>query len=151
MSSRIEVEESVEIARPAAEVWDAICDYSFDAEWRDGLLEMTPDPPGPPELGTKVHEVVRNSGREYVADAEVTALEPGVSYRFDGSGTIGGLSGGRVVRPSADGSGSVFTYQVELEPTGGMRLLRPILGRMVRSGLRKDLEKLRSLLESGAR
>ncbi len=151
MSSKVEVHESVEIARPPAEVWDAIADYSFDQEWRNGLLEMTPDPPGPPALGTKVHEVVRNSGREYVADAEVTSFEPGVSYRFSGSGTIGGLTGGRVVRPGPDGTGSVFTYQIELEPTGASRLLRPILGRMVRSGLRKDLEKLRSLLESGAR
>ena len=29
-----------------------------------------------------------------------------------------------------------------------MRLLRPILGPMVRSGLRKDLQKLRALLET---
>jgi uncharacterized protein YndB with AHSA1/START domain len=47
MSSTIRVEESVQIARPPAEVWDAIADYAFDLEWRKGLREMTPDPPGP--------------------------------------------------------------------------------------------------------
>ena len=138
--------ESVQIARAPAEVWDAITDYSFDQQWRKGLREMTPDPPGPPAVGTKVHEVVRNSGRDYVADAVVTDLEPGVSYRFSGAGTIGGLTGGRSVR--ADGGGSVFTYEIELEPKGGMRLLRPVLGPMVRSGLRKDLQALKALLES---
>ena len=30
-----------------------------------------------------------------------------------------------------------------------MRLLRPVLGTMVRSGLKKDLKRLKALLESG--
>jgi len=32
--------------------------------------------------------------------------------------------------------------------SGGMRLLRPILGAKVRSGLKKDLQKLKAILES---
>ncbi len=147
MSARIRIAESVQVARASGEVWDAIADYSYDLQWRKGLRDMTPDPPGPPAVGTKVHEVVRNSGRDYVADTVVSELEPGVSYRFSGAGTIGGLSGGRSVRPH--GTGSVFTYEIELEPTGGMRLLRPVLGSMVRSGLRKDLQTLKALLEGG--
>ena len=43
----------------------------------------------------------------------------------------------------------MFTYDIRLEPKGGMRLLRPILGPMVRSGLKKDLATLRALLERG--
>jgi uncharacterized protein YndB with AHSA1/START domain len=141
----VRVEESVQIAKPPADVWTAIADYSFDPRWRKGLTDMTPDPPGPPAVGTKVHEVVRNSGRDYVADTVVTDLDPGVSYRFAGSGTIGGLSGGRSVR--ADPDGAVFTYTIELEPKGAMRLLRPVLGPMVRSGLKRDLRQLKELLE----
>jgi Polyketide cyclase / dehydrase and lipid transport len=147
MSPVVRVEESVEIRRSPAQVWDAIADYSFDSEWRKGLLDMTPDPPGPPAAGTRVHEVVRSSGRNYVADTVVTEIEPGVSYRFEGSGTIGGLRGGRSVRPAGDKGGAVFTYLIELEPRGGMRLLRPFLGPMVRSGLKQDLAKLKGLLE----
>jgi carbon monoxide dehydrogenase subunit G len=145
----IRVEESVAIARPPAEVWSAIADYGFDREWRNGLREMTPDPPGPPALGTRVHEVVRSSGRDYVADTAVTELDPGASYRFAGTGTIGGLEGGRAVRPDEDGAGAVFTYTIELQPTGGVRALGPLLGPIVRSGLKKDLQKLRALLEDG--
>jgi len=143
------VEESVRIDRSPAEVWEAIADYGFDREWRNGLRDMTPDPPGPPAVGTKVHEVVRTSGRDYVADTLVTELDPGVSYRFMGSGTIGGLSGGRSVRPDAAGGGAVFTYTIELEPTGAMRLLAPLLRPLVRSGLTKDLARLRTILEGG--
>ena len=128
MGRTIRVKESVQIARPPAEVWSAIADYGFDREWRNGLTDMTPDPPGPPALGTKVHEVVRSSRREYVADTEVTEVDPGVSYRFAGSGTIGGLQGGRAVRAAEARTAAVFTYTIELRPTGGMRLkLRALL------------------------
>ena len=146
MSSPVRVEESIQIDRAPAEVWKAIADYGFDAEWRKGLTDMTPDPPGGPRVGTKVHEVVRNSGRDYVADTVVTEVDQETSYRFAGAGSVGGLSGARSV--ATDGaSGSIFTYEIELEPRGGMRLLRPFLGPMVRSGLKKDLASLKSLLE----
>lgn len=147
MSPIVRVEESVQIDRSPAEVWEAIADYGFDSEWRNGLREMTPDPAGPPAIGTRVHEVVRNSGRDYVADTVVTELDPGVSYRFTGSGTIGELTGGRAVRPDAAGGGAVFTYTIELEPTGAMRLLAPLLRPLVRSGLKKDLARLKQALE----
>ncbi len=146
----VRIEESIEIARPPAAVWDAIADYAFDLQWRQGLLEMTPDPPGGPELGTKVHEVIKSSGREYVADTSVTELDPGVSYSFAGEGTIGGLAGGRTVVPATAGDGALFTYRIELEPRGGMRLLRPVLGPIVRSGLKKDLQTLKAALEGDA-
>ena len=47
----------------------------------------------------------------------------------------------------AEGAGSAFTYAIELQPRGGMRLLGPLLGMMVRSGLKKDLRTLKALLE----
>jgi carbon monoxide dehydrogenase subunit G len=147
MSSTVHVEASVRIARPPAEVWDAIADYGFDREWRKGLREMTPDPPGGPAPGTKVHEVLRSSGRDYVADSVVTDVDPGVSYRFAGTGTIGALRGGRAVRADEGGTGAVFTYVIELQPQGGLRALGPLLAPIVRSGLKKDLRRLRALLE----
>ena len=145
MTASIRVEESVQIARSASEVREAIADYSFDRLWRQGLREMTPELPGPPALGTKVHDVIWSSGRDYVADTVVIDLDPGVSYRFAGTGTLGGVGGGRAVR--AEGAGAVFTYTVALQPQGAMRLPGPILGRFVRSGLKNDLRRLKTLLE----
>ena len=45
MGLTITVEESVGIARPPADVWNAIADYGFDAQWRAGLREMSPTRP----------------------------------------------------------------------------------------------------------
>ena len=39
----------------------------------------------------------------------------------------------------------MFTYAIDLQPKGSMRLLTPVLAPMVRSGLKKDLLKLREL------
>jgi hypothetical protein len=43
----------------------------------------------------------------------------------------------------------VFTYAIEFQPKGGMRLLGPLLGPIVRSGLKKDLRRLKTQLERG--
>src|SRR3954447_19293138 len=108
------VEESVSIGRSPEDVWAAIADYPYDLEWRRGITEMTPDPPGPPALGTHVHEVLKLAGRSFTTDSTVTQLEPGASYRFEGSGTSGEVKGSRTV--AGNGGDTVFTYKIELEP-----------------------------------
>lgn len=109
---------------------------------------MTPDPAGRPQNGTRVREVLRSSGRSFVTNATVFDVEPGVGYRFSGRGTTGLVSGLRRVEATESGEGSVFTYHVELHPTGFYRLLRPVLANALSSGLRKDLQRLKLRLES---
>jgi Polyketide cyclase / dehydrase and lipid transport len=94
MSRRIHVEESVTVARSPEAVWLVVADYGTDAEWRKGVTDMTPDPAGPPAVGTKVHEVLKTGGRSYVADSTVTQVGAR-SCRFEGSGTLGELAGSR--------------------------------------------------------
>ncbi len=141
------VTAAVEIERPASEVWAAIADYSFDLQWRLGITEMTPDPAGPPQNGTRIHEVLRSSGMDFVTDADVFDVEPGVSYRFTGIGTTGIVRGLRRVEPMSERS-AAFTYEVELQPHRQYRLLRPLLKAALGSGLRKDLQRLKEIMES---
>jgi hypothetical protein len=127
-------------------VWSAVADYGRDVEWRHALTEMTPDPVGPPAVGTRVHEVLRTGGRSYVADSTVTEVGA-MTYRFEGSGTLGMLTGSRSVVAGESPSEVVSTYEVEFTPSGMNRLLRPIIARAARRGLRGDLERLRERLE----
>jgi carbon monoxide dehydrogenase subunit G len=141
------IEESVDIARPPDAVWAMVIDYSSDHLWRPGITEMTPDPPGPPAVGTKVREVLQNGGRSYVTDSTVTSVGPEMTYSFQGSGTTGGVEGSRTVVANG-ATGARFTYRVELALTGGFRFMRPIVSATMRKSLRKDLVRLRELLES---
>ena len=82
----VRVEESVRIARSPADVWDAIADYGFDRQWRNGLQEMSPEPPGGPTAGTKVHvEGFQAKDRSFRASGREITLPDGKSL-FMGQG-----------------------------------------------------------------
>lgn len=111
----------------------------------DRVSEMIPDPPGPPHNGTRVHEVLRTVGRTYFTDTVVSEVENGSSYRFSGIGTSGDVAGRRIVRPLGANRSS-FTYEIELKLRGATRLVQPLVARIMRSSLRKDLMNLQGLL-----
>jgi hypothetical protein len=56
-----------------------------------------------------------------------------------------------IITTAGDGAGAVVTCLIQLQPAGVSRPVRPFLGRLVRSRLRKDLARLKGLLEGGAR
>ena len=144
----ITTHSAIEIHRSPAEVWETVSDYAADTRWRKGITEMTPDIDGPPRLGTNVREVLVLGGRSYTTDTSVTGVGPGLSYRFAGTGTSGAVTGGRRVEPGAGPDTSVFTYDVEVVPTGVPAVARPVLGWWLRHSMRRDLRQLRTLLET---
>jgi hypothetical protein len=73
-----------------------------------------------------------------------------MSYRFAGSGTSGHVRGRRNVRAGTVPGSSVFGYEVELEPQGIPRGVAPLLAWWLRHSLRRDLGRLRTLLEANA-
>ena len=85
MTRILVIEESVPIRRAPEAVWAMVTDYESDHLWRPGITEMTPDPPGPPAVGTKVREVLKTGGRSYVTDSTVSSVGPGMTYRFSGN------------------------------------------------------------------
>ncbi len=144
MSTRVDVQ----IARSPEAVWDVVSDYATDASWRRGITEMTPDRPGRPEVGTNVREVLELAGKRYVTDTTVTEVGPGLSYRFAGVGTSGVVRGRRRVVPAAAPGSAVFSYDVDLEPNAVPRVARPVLRWWLRHSLRRDVRRLRTLVES---
>ena len=138
----------IEIPRPADTVWSVVTDYATDTVWRKGITEMNPDRDGPPQLGTKVREVLTLGGRDDVTDTAVTEVGPGMSYRFAGHGTSGVVRGRRSVAPVGPDS-AVFTYDVELEPESVSPFARPVMRWWLQHSLRRDLRRLRTLIASG--
>ena len=139
----------IEINRPAEDVWTLVSDYSADTRWRKGIVEMTPDVDGPPRVGTRVREVLELAGRTYTTETAVTDVGPGLTYGFAGAGTSGRVSGRRTVTTSASGDSARFSYEVRLEPGETMpRVVAPLLARWLRHSMRRDLRRLRRLVEA---
>jgi hypothetical protein len=145
MSKTLYTTVEIEMPRPADAVWNVVTDYATDTVWRKGITEMTPDRDGPPQVGTKVREVLTLGGRQYVTDTAVTEVGPGMSYRFAGHGTSGVVRGRRSVVPIGPDS-AVFTYDVELEPDSISPLTRPVMRWWLQHSLRRDLRRLRTLI-----
>jgi polyketide cyclase/dehydrase/lipid transport protein len=147
MTKTLYTHVDVEIARPPATVWNVVTDYATDTVWRKGITEMTPDRDGPPRVGTNVREVLQLGGRKYVTDTSVTEVGPGMSYSFAGLGTSGVVRGRRSVVTAGTPDATVFSYDVEIEPNTIPRLARPILRWWLQHSLRRDVSRLRTMLE----
>ncbi len=114
----ITVTNSIEIDRPPAQVWAVVSDYAADTIWRKGIVEMTPDAEGPPQVGTHVREVLVLGGRRYTTETAVTDVGPGLTYGFAGTGTSGEVRGRRTVIGAGTPQSARFSYDVELNPIG---------------------------------
>ena len=144
--SVIQITEEIVIAAPADEAWSIVSDYDRDVDWRGGVISMVPEPPGPARVGTITHEQMRLAGRSWHNVGVVTAVEPGHHLRW--RTTAGARAhGARTVLP-LDESRCRVRLDLHVTPTGGSRLLAPVLGRMLRRSLRADARRLRDLLEA---
>ena len=137
---------TIVIERSAAEVFDYVMEVSHDAEWRTNIVEAayTSDPPY--GVGTTGFARVSANGRDMVAAWTTVEYEPGVLARwtFDSGPLVG--SGGYICEPTGDST--TFTLEAKVGPTGGLRLLGPLFGVMVRRFHRTDVQKLKTILES---
>ncbi len=146
--SDIRLQESIEIDRPADDVWRVVADYARDPEWRGSVVSMTPTPHGTAAAGTTTVEVMRFAGRLLTNDGEVTDVGPGRRFAWR---TVRGARahGGRAV--TSVGQGSRVELTLVVTPRPSELLLRPVAARMLRRGLREDLRRLRELCQADVR
>ena len=68
---------SVEIDRPASQVWAYVADYGNDSGWRAAVTQMRPLVPGPAQVGVTTHEWLRLLGMTFCTDAIIDRVEAG--------------------------------------------------------------------------
>jgi uncharacterized membrane protein len=135
------------IDRPAPAVWAVLADYARDPEWRQGVETMAPSSSGPVEVGTTTAEVLRFGGRTYRSGGEVTSVEPGTAFTWRTTpGADADADGRRRVR-AIDARSTSVTLEVTVRTHGIERALQPVLVRLLRRGMRSDLERLAALVE----
>jgi uncharacterized membrane protein len=142
----IDVVAEVHVRRSREEVAAYMSDPANDAEWIGGLRSAHRLDDGPLRQGSRVARVASFMGRKVEYLNEVTALEPGrrlemrsvkapfpmhIVYSFEDR------DGGTAVRNHVRGGGGILS------------LGSPLFAPMVRRNVRRDLERLRDVLEAG--
>src|SRR6266508_4852976 len=143
----ITAEVEVEINRPPEEVFDLWADMRNDKDWHpsaQGIVEKTS--PGPLGLGTIFRGKYRGMG---VVSEETTIYERprklgrrGMAKNFRVESTF-------TFTPTATG-GTQLKAQGTVEPLGWMRLMEPIMGRMMKKQLAAVMNALKQTAESRA-
>lgn len=139
---------TTDIARPSADVTPVYFDWTRDREWRSAVRRITVHPSGPAERGQRIVEELRFLGSTYVTPTRVDAVHP---QRVLWSGRSPQLSvrGWRDVEPTGPGSCRV-TSVVDVQLLGAMAWATPLMAPSYARVVRRDLARLRSLLESRA-
>lgn len=144
----MKVEREISIARPPGEVFAVVSDVRNDPSWHTDVLEATSstDSVG---VGTVFNVKVKPSMGVSEGTMTVRRLEPGRLVEFEGQM-------GKKMKPTVtnitqpEGSGTRFKRIVELEPPGPMRLMTPLIKRMIGKSNAGFLANLKRHLESPA-
>jgi len=143
------VERSIDIDRPAGDVFAYVTDQTNGPHWQRGLLEVHRTSEGPIGVGS-THTLVRTlMGRRMEASNEYTRYEPDreVVFEFTGDGMAGQ---GSYVVEQAGADRTRLTTRVELRPLGLSRLVEPLMAVSLRREVKANLETLKKLLEAKA-
>ena len=139
---------SVRIDSSVATVYAYVMDVTHDSEWRTGVVEASFTSDLPVGIGSTGFDRIEANGRQMVSTWTVFDHEPGLSARWTlDSGPIRG-TGGYICEPVD--SGTRFTLEAHVKPTGWYRLLGPIFGLIGRKQNRSDVQKLKAILETDA-
>lgn len=138
----VDVQHSVDIARPADEVYAFVADFSKNPQWQGGMVacRWTSDTRG--EVGSTYAQEARFFGRSILTEFEVVGVEPGRSVEISSTRSTFPIQVTRTVEPTGPGSCRV-TAHVRGQPTGWMKWMGGMVGRSVR----KDYAALKALLE----
>lgn len=142
----ITVEKSIEINKPAAEVFAFMSDFANDMKWQSGLIRSEKTSDGPMGVGTTGLYVQKVMGKEMKNEVQVTAYDP--PTRFAAKTTSGPVQ---------------FEFTATYEETGGKTRVNMIMNGeasgffkvaegMIKAELEKTFEadflKLKQLLEA---
>jgi Polyketide cyclase / dehydrase and lipid transport len=136
---------AVEIGRSPDDVFDYVTDIGRELEWNPRTRRVVKLTDGPIGAGT------RWEGEWVAGDPmliDYVAFDRPTSWRSIGrSRGLLVVSEGRV---EAAGDGTRLTLRFELEPHGRLRLLAPLLGRIMRRRERQNAAAIKARLERGA-
>ena len=139
---------SIDIDRPIEEVFRAITDARTQSQWDPGMLEGHHEPDAPAQLGTKITEVRKFSGRVMETTSELVEFEANkkVVRKGENNGPMS-LTGILTFTPTDTGTHVDWTWLLKL--SGMLSLMTPIMARQLKKSAEPTLLNLKQLLENG--
>lgn len=134
---------TIEIARPPAEVFAFLADGTNDRRWRGGVLDIRLRS-GTGEGAIYEQGVKGPFGRRVPADYEVTHHEPDRQIAFRAIAGPVRPEGSYELKPTD--RGTQITFTLSCTPTGIAKLMTPMVAKTMRAEV-AQLDRLRTLLE----
>jgi carbon monoxide dehydrogenase subunit G len=139
----VRIELTIDVARPAEEVFAHLVDLDRIPEWQESAVESRADEPL--AEGVRIFECRRALGREVHSELEVTEFDRPRRLMLK---TVNGPVRFTIDHRLAETDGGTrLTVVAEGKAGGLMRLGEPMLARTVEAEMRKDFERLKELLE----
>jgi uncharacterized protein YndB with AHSA1/START domain len=139
----LRVELTLEIARPADEVFALLTDVTRVPEWQASAVESRAD--GPLAEGVRIHERRHFLGHDGETELEVSVFEPGRRLALH---TLKGPVKLEIDHRLAEKDGRTTLHvTAEGRPHGLLRLAGPAVTAKARQELHRDFERLKAILE----
>jgi hypothetical protein len=143
----IDVTTELEIARPRSDVAAYASDPDNATVWYANIKSVEWETPPPAAVGSRIAFVARFLGRRLAYVYEVKDLVPGERFVMATAEGPFPMETTYTWRDSADGA-TRMTLRNRGEPSGFPALIAPLMAGAVRRANRKDLERLKQILET---
>ena len=141
----INIEKSIHINKPAAEVFAFTSDFANDAKWQSDLVRSEKTSDGPTAVGSTGLYVQKLMGKELKNEVVVTVYEP--PKRFGMKTTSGPVQFEAIVTLEDMGGGTHVTMRAKGEPGGFLKVAEGLLQKELDKTFERDLAKLKQVLE----
>jgi hypothetical protein len=136
---------SVEIARPPAEVYAYIADIRNEPTWHTDIASVPSEAQPTPAVG----QVTPVKFKPFMGktDGAFTVLEVQPGSKIVSKAELAGFAPTITYLVELAGSGARFTRSVEMEPKGFLKLMSPMMKRMVPKRNAEFVQNLKRALE----
>jgi hypothetical protein len=145
----VDVVTEIEIGRPRGVVASYACEPGNATAWYQNIRAADTMTPGPVAAGSRIAFTAVFLGRRLTYTYEVSELVPGerlVMRTSEGPFPMETTYAWRDARPGA----TLMTLRNRGGPSGLAGLAAPLVARSMRSANRKDLKRLKAILEAGS-
>ena len=139
----LDFRHSVEIERPAVEVFDYLSDFENNPKWQGGMKSCQWTSPQKRELGSTYMQLATFMGKRIETHFVVSDYTPGQSISIESTQSTFPIQVTRSVE-ALDDTRCRVTAHIRGQPTGMLKFLSGF----VRKNVAKDYDALKRLLES---